>query len=131
MTPEEKTLLLQDLCMRLPYDVKCNINGELCNIERIDIKRQQFYLKKDDKHGGTYSIARGDVIKPYLRPMSSMTDEEKKQYEKLTFFVECVVIDQPYDSVTLIDWLNKNHFDYHGLIKKGLALEAPEGMYND
>lgn len=113
--------------MRIPYGVKCNINGELCKVIRIDVECQQVYLKKDDEHGGTYSIVRGDIIKPYLRPMSSMTEEEQKEYD-----VFCC---KPYlgiDETTasnFVDWLNKKMFDYRGLIPRGLAIEAPENMY--
>ena len=88
MTQENKELLLKDLCGRLLYGVKCNINGDLCKIERIDIEHQQFYLKKDNEHGGTYSIARGDIIKSYLRPMSSMTEEEIQEYKTLFRWLE-------------------------------------------
>lgn len=120
--------------MRIPYGVKCNINGELCKVTRIDVECQQVYLKKDDEHGGTYSIARGDVIKPYLRSMSSMTDEEDLEFIGIGLLVvnygtngnakhKCKL------SIPEIDWLNTHHFDYRGLIEKGLALEAPEGMY--
>jgi hypothetical protein len=128
--------------MRIPYGVKCNINGKLCKVTRVDVECQQVYLKKDDGHGGTYSIARGDVIKPYLRPMGSMTEEEKCQFRDF--------VDWDYDCnwkantleellngnriisryvFELFDWLNACHFDYRGLIPMGLALEAPEGMY--
>ena len=58
---------------------------------------------------------------PYLRPMSSMTEEESTEYSRFSlsrYNTEC------------FDWLNKHHFDYRGLIKLGLALEAPEDMYN-
>lgn len=59
-------------------------------------------------------------IKPYLRPMSSMTKEEKKEYNKLLCW---------RSPKKVFDWLNAHHFDYRGLIKKGLALEAPKEMY--
>ena len=58
-------------------------------------------------------------IKPYLFPMSSMTEEQKSQYN---FYLTRIVF--AYDASLLIDWLNKNHFDYRGLIRKGLALDA-------
>lgn len=64
------------------------------------------------------------TAKPYLRPMSSMTDEEKREYY--------TVYDSSLADGTLykvIDWLNLHHIDYRGLIDNGLALEAPEGMY--
>ena len=95
MTDEEKHLLLKDLCARLPYGV--NISS---------LKRDYFDDIDTDEQ----------VVKPYLRPMSSMTEEEKKECLKITF-------------VEATDWLNSHHLDYRGLIEKGLALEAPPGMY--
>lgn len=145
MTQEEKQLLLKDLFARLPYGVKCSINGELCEIARVDVERQQLYLKKEDGHGGTYSIARGDVPKQYLRPMSSMTEEEKKEFiHYASYDIEESVNGRHYEyylhdgvgtpeeptcNFDAIDWLNANYFDYRDLIKRRLALEAPEGMY--
>ena len=149
MTQEEKNILIKELCMRIPYGVKCNINGELCKVTRVDVECQQVYLKKDDKHGGTYSIARGDVIKPYLRPMSSMTEEEFNEFFSLDSVLETVLeinrlringefkaklmLSQAFSerSRKEIDWLNAKHFDYRGLIPMGLALVAPENMYQD
>lgn len=133
MTQEEKNILVKELCMRMPYGVKCNINGELCKVTRVDVEYQQVYLKKDNEHGGTYSIARGDVLKPYLRPMSSMTKEEYESIKKefLFFGGSICNISDMYTSVDVVDWLNSHHFDYRELIEKGLALVAPEDMYQD
>lgn len=58
-------------------------------------------------------------IKPYLRSLSSMTNAERDRMRK--------DINKTHEDIT--DWLDKYHFDYRGLIKKGLALEAPENMY--
>ena len=126
--------------MRIPYGVKCNINGKLCKVTRVDVECQQVYLKKDDKHGGTYSIARGDVIKPYLRPMSSMTEEEEKEYIDIVNYKGGLLDyalaksrNEKYSIPTFtccIQWLLKRHFDVNNLIPMGLALPAPEGMYN-
>jgi len=124
MGEKEKKLLLKVLCEILPYHTKWDINGELCEIIRIDIERQHVYCRKESDKGGTYSIARGDVIKPYLRPMSSMTEEETKLYASFFSDTTCIC-----DYATIIDWLNAHHFDYRGLIEKGLALEAPKDMY--
>ena len=64
-------------------------------------------------------------IKPYLRPMSSMTEEELKELNII--FDNC---DTEY-RVEAQDWLDAHHFDYRGLIEKGLALKAPEGIYKN
>ena len=68
------------------------------------------------------------VIKPYLRPMSSMTEEEQKEYD--VFCCEPYLGIDETTASNFIDWLNTHHFDYRGLIEMGLAIEAPEGMYN-
>ena len=140
MTQEEKFLLLQDLCARLPYGVNglayivrepCNTNTNIVGIINESIvtnyESPMLYIIDLDSKDIT--------IKPYLRPMSSMTEEEKVQLSQYACIGEDLngeFIDevQRKDCVAYIDWLNKNHFDYRGLIKKGLALEAPEGMYN-
>ena len=66
------------------------------------------------------------IFKPYLFHLSSMTEEQKKEYQYIT---ERWINDPAYSISNSIDWLNKHHFDYRGLIEKGLALEAPEEMY--
>jgi hypothetical protein len=69
-------------------------------------------------------------IKPYLRPMFSMTEEEKKEYDALYTYVEgCIDRKFKIDFSLTTDWLNSHYLDFRGLIEKGLALEAPEGMY--
>lgn len=129
MTQEEKSLLLKDLCARLPYGVKCcdfcyDDEGDIVNtIETLECiypsTMEYKYKDIDAKH----DIER---IKPYLRPMSSMTDEEKETYD--CFFDENGSMNCSVS--TYIDWLLSCHFDFRGLIPKGLALEAPEEMYN-
>jgi len=78
-----------------------------------------------------------DEIKSYLRPLSSMTKEEKKEYDELCD--DCLEQDSvDYNISTLdrtqlifvTDWLIEHHFDFRGYIEKGIALEAPEGMYD-
>ena len=109
MTQEEKDLLLKDLCARLPYGMK--FQGEDSNVYTLDAANY-FVLQVEDM-----------VFKPYLRPMSSMTEEEWTEYEDMcdSFRGE--------GFYELIDWLNEKHFDYRGLIEKGLAIEVPENMY--
>ena len=120
MTQEDKELLLKDLCARLPYKVIASYYGSdeerRCydTVEGIDVT-----CTESEVTIGQYGL-HIDAIKPYLRPMSSMTEEEHIEY-----YQHIVLI----NSVERYDWLNANHFDYRGLIDKGLALEAPDGMY--
>lgn len=126
MTQEEKQLLLKDLCARLPYDVVIR-----CTDNDTDYK---CFLTTDILNELLHNTEYYDY-KPYLRPMSSMTDEEKEEFDKLINLVEerCI---NAYGKggyslafTELNDWLNEHHFDYRGLIEKGLTLEAPEDMY--
>lgn len=119
MTQKDKELLLKDLCERLPYGVKCSINGlNNCTLMPSDIEEEK-------------------NIKPYLRPMSSMLEKEIEEFNELMYSVEerCI---NAYGKggytlafTELNDWLNAHHFDYRGLIIKGLALKALEGMYDN
>ena len=130
MTQEEKQLLLIDLCARLPYRVKCadfaydkdgNSVRTINILETIFPSNQRYiYINVDSIH----NISR---IKPYLRPMSSMTKEERKEWQARALMHPKTVFADKLDC--LIDWLNEHHFDYRGLIEKGLALEAPTDMY--
>ena len=128
MTLEQRQLLLKDLCARLSYGVI------------VDYKENEFEIPHwkitaiypdtfDGRIGYDKRVGAGSEtgsrpfkigeVKPYLRPMSSMTEKECEEVGKHITI---------YDTV---DWMNKHHFDYHGLIEKGLALEAPENMYKD
>lgn len=142
MTEEEKQILLQDLCTRLPYGVKCrflSIDGsEFHNVTAIGIKYLEFKniyeLNVKDENGFPYSCDI-EYIKPYLRPMSNMTKEELKEFVSFTsqsmrrFICEATNTDHWFNNYEEEDWLNAHHFDYRGLIEMGLALPAPEGMY--
>ena len=134
MTREEKQLLLKDISARLPYGVICHTekgNGYLCSINQTifgteygininPLKRDYFNDSETDEQ----------VIKPYLRPMSSMTEEEKEWLYNNFDYVESFGV-KCYDKVPeYYDWLNAHHFDYRGLIERGLAFEAPKDMYN-
>ena len=135
MAQKEKELLLIDLYARLPYGVMVEITSDGGMVEASYDMRLDAGLLADLLHSE-------DCFKPYLRPMSYMTEEEKEELkhehvkdEKL--YAECLTKASNGDNsmrgkVILhfaADWCNKNHFDYRGLIEKGLALEAPEGMY--
>ena len=70
------------------------------------------------------------LIKPYLRPMSSMTAEENIEYQKRVKVIQDIDRTLHWcQTIESVDWLNEHHFDYRGLIEKGFALEAPEYMY--
>lgn len=127
MTQEDKQLLLKDLCARLPYGpIKVLHRGEVELITNIEysgcfqVERYKAWFHQDTTS-----------VKPYLRPLSSMTEEEKKEYDLISGQVKTFYgrEAESRECANLTDWLNKNHFDYRGLIEKGLALEAPEGMY--
>ena len=127
MTQEEKQLLLlKDLCARLQYGVKVTFRH---NGFRWDWPQTLDEIKKCDD--GDYAVNGWGIhgIKPYLRPMSSMTEEESREFATLQtdFYSDGWLY--PIAAVNMVDWLNAHHFDYRGLIEKGLALEAPEGMY--
>ena len=133
ITQEDKNLLLKDLCARLPYGVKGHykyydiIGGSECLTDENDgdITSIDINLGNPIKINGYYTEV--DYVKPYLRPLSSMTDEEKDyMYRKFGWSY-----DDGYSWLQIEAWnyLYSIHIDVHGLIDKDLALEAPEGMY--
>ena len=131
MTKEEKQLLLKDLCARLPYGVKVmnKYKSQTKTLSAVDIKNLvvRFYENDVNAPFGTHvenPLKLYLQIKPYLRPISSMTEEESFDFGE-------VILNATIEEVDKIDWLNEHHFDYRGLIEKGLALEAPEGMYKE
>ena len=134
MTQEDKHLLLKDLCARLPHGVQAQVDGHVNPLQILGISKlskSTWAWKK-----GTYVVSFWndtkaiENIKPYLRPMSSMTPDERREYDKL--IANCLYDAEAYffeNYNRLYDWLNSHHFDYRGLIEKGLALEAPSDMY--
>ena len=132
MTQEDKELLLKDLCARLPYGVKFACNKNVYTAKGLD-------LIVTDEGDWEYAItAKGiapieiDFIKPYLFPLSSMTEEQKREYNrwKHEVFVchyeygDVVEEIELYDSPESFEYLIENNFDYRGLIPKGIALDA-------
>ena len=119
MTQKDQELLLKDLCTRLPYGVKCKDQYG----DYIDVNIYNAHIEHliDQILSG--------VIKMVLRPMSSMTEEEKTEYRNIAPGIEWNYGIQ-FPTTNKMDWLNAHHFDYRGLIPMGLALEAPERMYN-
>ena len=111
MTQEEKDLLLKDLCARLPYGVKYNYDGYI----GCDYTMNQVDCNTVDC---TFLI---ESIKPYLFPLSSMTEEQKKEWQPLMISGPYGIL---YHTIYSFDYLYKNHIDFRGLIKKELALDA-------
>ena len=134
MNEKEKDLFVKDLCARLPYGVKVSYCKKVCTLDYT------MFIEERSVAFGKYPMLyfSGEIeeVKPYLRPMSSMTDLEEREYNKLR---DKIAVD--YDSygtpsvytyaetVKSIDWLNEHHFDHRGLIPKKLALKAKDGMY--
>ena len=125
MTPEQKELLLKDLCARLDTNLVCSIY----RIDDYGVGYRDEILSGYCKGDIWYEFYFGDdcgigidnvsKIKPYLFPLSSMTEEERNEYKHFVSFSG-----NPTGSANFIDWLNAHHFDYRGLIKKGLAIDA-------
>ncbi len=127
MTREEKDLLLKDLCARLHYGVKAYVK----NWSKLDRKYYEgvytvesihpslnIILVYSEKFSVEVLVGYDDYeIKPYLFPLSSMTEE---QIIELTKFVANGIMDENI----VYDWYNQNHIDYRGLIEKGLAIDA-------
>ena len=137
MTQADKDLILRDLCGRLSYGVKvyrkwiAPLSGspeegifDFCIFD-IEILLSPHNWVSTEK--GIREVREYD-IKPYLRPMSSMTEEERAERIGLLWELEGHINEDV--AYKYQDWLNKHHFDYRGLIPKGLALEAPEGIYD-
>lgn len=158
MNEGQMNLLEKDLHARLPYGIKgiasvkkfvkssdtewvftekeADVEAELVAIKYNDSILLEYESYDDFDH---YSLK---DFKPYFRPMSSMTNEELKElrdiFNGVVDFNEwgLNILDSDYNAISyleicaIIDWLNAHHFDYRGLIEKGLALVAPDGIYN-
>ncbi len=122
MTQEDKELLLKDLCARLLYGIKIRLGDydyQVCgyNSEKEMPVKIWYYYDSNLTLKSYIDVYLTDY-RPYLRPMSSMTEEEKEQTRDLW-----IDADTKTHATRLIDFYNKHHFDYRGLIEKGLALE--------
>ena len=128
MTQEYKDLLFRDLCTRIPYNVKCY------NIKyRLDLAEEIICITVHYNHPcvqlGTH-LYKLEQVRPYLFPLSSMTEKQKKEYRKVCELDTEILSKHPMDETPFPalynsqDWLNKNHFDYRGLIPMGLAIDA-------
>ena len=144
MTQEDKELVFKDICARLPYGVvgQCEIDASYDTPFETKLQTHRFNAEmyglleegllfvtpliedQDLQEFANEEVANGiDILdfKPYLFTLSSMTDKQKNEYQYIT---ERWMNNPAYSISDSIDWLNKNHFDYRGLIEKGLAIDA-------
>ena len=135
---ELEELRIKDLCARLPYGVIAKVEEpQGYENRKIENFSYNMFCTSEKEY-------EAEDIKPYLRPMSDMTEEEKTEFLRfITWIFDCdyqantlkeVLNGNEIETdlvVELFDWLNDNHFDYRGLIPMGLALPAPEGMYTE
>lgn len=132
MIQEDKKILIKDLCARLPYGVICegkysdaeyDIDG---GIEMFDVRGVLEAIFIDEMIIISYNCDI-ETVKPYLRPMSSMTEKEDKEYRNIdNRSYSCPINYAHIPASDRIDWLNAHHFDYRGLIEKGLAIVVTE-----
>lgn len=138
MKQEDKELLLRDLCARLPYYTLVYLSNTM---EGFDSELSTAEIE--------FLINNEYMVKPYLYPLSSMTEEQKKEFKEISeceyeirdyggfdsegvYLIEIgkyeynidTTVEEFYFNYEIIDWLNKNHFDYRNLIEKGLAIDA-------
>lgn len=128
MTQEEKQLLVKDLCSRLPYSVKCSFGVDDAVYEIIGINPTccgAYEIQATHIKSSINGDFRLNSCKPYLFPLSSMTDEQKEEYCKLQ---EKVIYNSKglvnSDVMEYVNWCYKNHIDINGLIPMGLAIDA-------
>ena len=120
MTQEDKELLFKDLCARLPYNVICQVEFR----ESGKYQSKSMFLSGVFTDEAYFTTESGSIYsneyKPYLFPLSSMTDEQEEEYNDLNC---CELGCFPHTEEAL-DYLIKNHFDYRYLIDEGLAIDA-------
>jgi hypothetical protein len=123
MTPEHKELLLKDLCARLPYGVKVRYSSYdrfiTCTLHSINPIYNNVDLWSKNACFNPVSISK---IKPYLFPLSSMTEEQKDEFDRL-YTYDALIVEPQWK---LIDFCNKHNLDYRGLIPMGLAIDATD-----
>lgn len=137
-----KQLLLQDLCARLPYDIICEVFDPQQEYEEDVFNAHLIQIDAWTSHCYFWGCSETDPydieqVKPYLRPMSSMTEEEKKEFDNFCVIDEFVwkgkteigYKNQAIIMSVAINWLLKKHFDFMDLIPKGLAIEVTEENY--
>lgn len=137
MTQEDKDILLKDLCARFPYEVKVNVDTQ-GDFTLIGLTKKSAFTNSGIE--GCYNAFSIESIKPYLFPLSGMTDEQREEFIKFADYETkledcgrhkelyyCDLVGHEnnlYHNSDAIDWLNKNHFDYRNLIDKNLAMDC-------
>ena len=145
MNEQDRELLFIDLCGRIPYKVR------MFEIEPINDIQSNLTLQSISNKASVICITPSggvigssiDAFKPYLFPLSSMTEEQREEFLNIQTEERQILLNAlieyksgKYDKIPIIapykqiEWLNKNHFDYRGLIEKSLALDATNlGIY--
>ena len=126
MIQEDEALLLKDLCARLPYGVKCEYdNLRYGGVFKVTDIRYNGYIDGVIDNKRCWAVFDALELKPYLFPLSSMAEEQRQELESLMEITTVPAWGEILSPTTeYYDWLNKNHFDYRGLIEKGLAIDA-------
>lgn len=133
MTQEYKELLLKDICSRIPYGVKCQCFDErtIATLTGVKSKSKLYFDELDWKEFDGIVNIDYDYCKPYLFPLSSMTEEQKDEFDKMSELdTEYIITQFKNDApnwtsgLNRFNWLLKNHFDFYGLIPMGLANDA-------
>ena len=139
MTKEERDILFADVSARLPYSPIFEYGDGDNKVFKLGVINYEFLAHMYFQNVNNKDA---DMLRPYLRPMTSMTDKEVAKYISLKYNQVTNKRDRKRIDVGrcvnlgliqidgMVDFLNSHHFDYRGLIEKGLALEAPEGTYN-
>lgn len=118
MTQKQKDLLLKDLCGRLPYGVKVLYEENIYRISEISIFNETITIWGEKGYPIEVEIQK---VKPYLFPMSSMTEKQRKEWQLLIIKDSYGIL---YYTVESFDYLYKNHIDIRGFISEGLAIDA-------
>jgi hypothetical protein len=133
---EDTELLFKDLSQRLLYKVKCNVYGRIGTLTGLND-----YGAEIDYGNGEDTTCEIQYCLPYLRSMRSITEQELHEVQEILgkgveVHIDFIsIVDSSINALSylelqaLFDWLNKNMFDYLGLIRKGLALKASKDMY--
>ena len=136
LSKEEEELLFKDLSQRLRYKVKCNVYDRIGTLTGLND-----YGAEIDYGNGEDTTCEIQYCKPYLRSMRSITEQELHEVQEILgkgieLHIDFIsIVDSSINALSylelqaLFDWLNKNMFDYLGLIGKGLALKAPRDFY--